>query len=404
MSRTILHADMDAFYAAVEARQNPAIAGQPIVVGADPRGGKGRGVVAACSYEARAFGIHSAMPISEAYRRCPDGVYLRPRMELYAGVSRRIMAILEAYTELVEKLSIDEAFLDVTGSRELFGDGPTIASRIKRQIREQEGLTVSIGVAPNKFLAKLASDLRKPDGLVVVEPGTEAGFLRPLPVERLWGVGAKTAEQLHSLGLRTIGDIALVDLVRLERRLGRGIAHHLHALANGRDERPVEPDRERKQISREVTFGHDTRDRDLVERTLLALSEDVAADLRKKDLTARTVTLKLRFAPFETLTRRHTPDNAVATTQSIYRIARRLLRAADPGNRAIRLVGVGVAGLVERRPTDQLTLFGDPEGRASSVRLDDAVDRIAEKFGTDAVKRGKLIERRESEEKEGWGH
>jgi len=394
MKRTILHADMDAFYAAVEAREDPAIAGQPIVVGADPRDGKGRGVVAACSYEARRFGIHSAMPISEAYRRCPDAVYLRPRMELYARISRRIMAILEAYTELVEKLSIDEAFLDVTGSSELFGDGPAIARRIKRQVREQEKLTVSIGVAPNKFLAKLASDLRKPDGLVVVEPGTEADFLRPLPIERLWGVGEKTAERLHALGLRTIGDIAAADIGRLERRLGRAHAQHLYALAHGHDDRPVDPERERKQISREVTFGEDTRDRDLVERTLLSLSEDVAGDLRKRDLTARTVTLKLRLAPFDTLTRRHTAETAVATTRSIYRIARRLFAAADPGDRPIRLVGVGVAGLRERAPAEQLTLFGPSENEGAPRRLADAVDRISEKFGAEALQRAKLLRRR----------
>ena len=382
---------MDAFYAAIEARENPEIAGQPIVVGADPRGGRGRGVVAACSYEARAFGIHSAMPISEAYRRCPDAVYLRPRMDSYADASRRIMKILESYTERVEKLSIDEAFLDVTGSAKLFGDGVTIARRIKRRIHEQEGLTVSIGVAPNKFLAKLASDLDKPDGLVVVAPGSEADFVRPLPVERLWGVGEKTAARLHALGLRTIGDIAAADLGGLERRLGRGHAHHLYSLAHGQDERGVEPDRERKQISRETTFNEDTRERDRVERTLLALSEDVAGDLRRKDLIARTVTLKLRLAPFETVTRRHTAETAVATAQSIFEIARHLLAAADPGDRPIRLIGVGVAALQERTPTGQLSLFGEAEIEGASSRLSGAVDRIAERFGSDAVRRGKLL-------------
>lgn len=403
MVRMILHADMDAFYAAIEARENPEIAGRPIVVGADPRGGRGRGVVAACNYEARVFGIHSAMPISEAYRRCPDAVYLRPRMGLYADASRRIMAILEVYTELVEKLSIDEAFLDVTGSAKLFGDGVTIAHRIKARIREQEGLTVSIGVAPNKFLAKLASDLEKPDGLVVVEPGSEAEFLRPLPVERLWGVGEKTAGRLHALGLRTIGDIAAADLGRLERRLGRGHAQHLYGLAHGHDERGVEPDRERKQISRETTFNEDTRERDRIERTLLALSEDVAGDLRRKDLTARTVTLKLRLAPFETLTRRHTTETAVATAQSIFEIARHLLAAADPGDRPIRLIGVGVAALQERTPPGQLSLFAEAEIEGNSTRLTGAVDRIAEKFGNDAVRRGKLLERGGRGSKAGHG-
>ncbi len=382
---------MDAFFAAVEARENPEIADRPIVVGADPRGGRGRGVVAACSYAARKYGIRSAMPISEAYRRCPDAVYLRPRMPLYAEVSQRIMDILESYTELVEKLSIDEAFLDVTASTKLFGDGVTIARRIKCQIWEQERLTVSIGIAPNKFLAKLASDLEKPDGLVVVEPGTEREFLDPLPIERLWGVGMKTAERLHALGLLTIGDIAAAPLETLERQLGQHHAQHLHDLANGQDDRPVEPERQRKQISRETTFLSNTDDRHLVQRTLLALTDEVAAKLRRRGLTARTVTIKLRLAPFETLTRRQTVEAELDTTEAIYPIARQLLAAADPGDRPIRLIGVGVSGLHVRGSATQLKLFEEEQRDERDHRVADMMDEVSERFGRDALRRGRLI-------------
>ncbi len=395
--RTILHADMDAFFAAVEAREDPSIADRPVVVGADPRGGRGRGVVAACNYAAREFGIHSAMPISEAYRRCPDAVYLHPRMKLYAEVSERIMAILEGYTELVEKLSIDEAFLDVTASTQLFGDGATIARKIKQQVWDEERLTVSVGVAPNKFLAKLASDLEKPDGLVVVEPGREREFLEPLPVERLWGVGPKTAGQLHALGVQTIGDLAVFPADRLERHLGHGHAAHLLALAVGEDERPVEVGQERKQISRETTFLTDTDDREYVERTLLALTEEVSARLRRRGLAARTVTLKLRLAPFDTLTRQKTVETDLTTTEAIYPIALKLLEAADPGDRDIRLIGVGVAGLHERAPEPQLGLFDEGGQGKNPRRVADLMDRVSEKFGNDALKRGKLLGGNEDE-------
>ncbi|MGD8868467.1 MAG: DNA polymerase IV [Gemmatimonadales bacterium] len=392
MTRTILHADMDAFYASVEARENPEIAARPIVVGADPRGGRGRGVVAACNYEARKFGLHSAMPISQAYRRCPHAIYLRPRFSLYAEASERIMRIFDSYTELVEKLSIDEAFLDVTASARLFGDGVTIAESIKKRVLEEERLTVSIGVATNKFLAKLASDLRKPDGLVTVPPGSEKVFLSPLPVERLWGVGDKTAQRLHALGLRTVGELADLPLVLLERHLGHTHAVHLHRLANGIDERPVRPGRERKQIGRETTFMTDTEDREFVRRTLLALTEEVAARLRRRTLAAHTVTVKLRLAPFETLTRRRTTESSLSTTEGIYPIARDLMAAADPGDRPIRLIGISVSGLHEHAPDDQLGLFQDDCRRdAAARRVAEALDEVSNRFGSDALKRAKLI-------------
>jgi nucleotidyltransferase/DNA polymerase involved in DNA repair len=392
VNRTILHADMDAFYAAVEARENPEIAAQPVVVGADPRGGRGRGVVAACNYEARKYGIHSAMPISEAYRRCAHAVYLNPRMKLYAEVSEQIMEIFEGYTELVEKISIDEAFLDVTASTRLFGDGTAIALSIKRQVSNLEGLTVSIGVAPNKFLAKLASDLEKPDGLVIVRPGHEREFLTELPVERLWGVGEKTADRLHVLGIRTIGDVAAAPISLLDRHLGHAHALHLHQLANGLDDRPVEPGREAKQIGRETTFMTDTEDRTFVLRTLLGLTEEVAARLRRRKLTARTVTVKLRIAPFETHTKQKTLDAHLSTTEAIYPVASELLAAADPGDTPIRLIGVSVSGLQEAPQEEQLALFQEVERDAKATRVADAMDKISKRFGRNALKRGRLMD------------
>jgi nucleotidyltransferase/DNA polymerase involved in DNA repair len=390
---------MDAFFAAVEAREDPGIADEAIVVGAEPRGGRGRGVVSACNYEARKYGIHSAMPISEAYRRCPQAVYLRPRMKLYAEISEQVMEILESFTELVERISIDEAFLDVTASARLFGDGVAIAHKIKREVWDREKLTVSVGVAPNKFLAKLASDLEKPDGLTVVEPGTEKSFLHPLPIERLWGVGAVTAGRLHGLGIHTIGDIAAFPMDRLQRNLGRHHAAHLQKLANGDDSRSVVMGHERKQISRETTFLSDTDDRDYVERTLLALTEELTARLRRRGLAARTVTLKLRLAPFETLTRRHTVEASLHTTEAIFPIARQMLGAADPGDRPIRLIGVGVASLHELEQEQQLALFAEGDREEHAERVADVMDRVSEKYGRDALRRGKLL----GGEKEGDG-
>lgn len=398
MIRTILHADMDAFYAAIEAREDPEIAERPIVVGADPQAGRGRGVVAACNYAARRFGIRSAMPISEAYRRCPHAVYLRPRIKLYSQVSARIMAILEGFTELVERISIDEAFLDVTESKRLFGDGVTIARKLKQEIWEAERLTVSVGVAPNKFLAKLASDLEKPDGLVVVEPGSEAAFLRPLSVERLWGVGEKTARRLHGLGLKTIGDLADSPPALLERRLGQAHGRHLHQLANGVDDRPVHTGGGRKQIGRETTFGIDTTDREFVRTTLLALTEDVSAHLRRKGLAARTIILKIRFAPFDTHTKRRTVSSSLSTTEAIYSIARELLVAVDSGATPIRLIGIGVSGLHE--PQDkQLGLFQE-DGRDNSAKVAEVLDSFSERFGRNALKRAKLLRREPASDEE----
>ncbi len=387
--RTILHVDLDAFYAAVELRENPSLAARPVIVGADPRGGRGRGVVAAANYAARAFGVHSAMPISQAYRRCPQAAFLPPRMALYAAVSRRFMAILKRYSDLVEPLSIDEAFVDVTSSRRLFGDGEAIARRIKMEVREEEQVTASIGVAPTKFVAKIASDLRKPDGLVVVGAGEVSAFLADLPVQRLWGAGPKTVAALQRLGLSTIGAVAQASPARLVAALGEAAGRHLHALACGEDERAVVSNAERKSVGRETTFAEDVSDRRVVAETLLALVEDVARRLRRGDQRAQLVHIKLRTADFTTVTRQAALPHPADTAEPLWQAAKLLLEKADTTPQAIRLVGVSVT-LADR--DRQLALFDD--GAERQRRVAKALDTLHDRFGATVVRRGVATETR----------
>jgi DNA polymerase IV len=382
--RVILHVDMDAFYASVEQRDRPELQGRPVVVGADPRG---RGVVSAASYEARRFGIHSAMPIGRAYRLCPTAAFLPVDMDKYARDSDRIMAILGDFTPLVEPLSLDEAFLDVTGSRALHGGGVEIARRIKARIRAEVGLTASAGVAPNKFVAKIASDLEKPDGLVVVAPGEEATFLHGLPIRRLWGVGPAAERELATLGVRTIGDLTRLGRRRLEARLGPSGAH-LVELAQGIDARPVVPWHDPKSIGAEETFGRDTRDVGLLRATLLAQSDRVAAELRAAALRGRTVTLKLRFADFHTITRRGTDDAPTADGGEIFR---RVWTAFSkvPRPQAIRLIGLSVSSFVGAADPQQLSLL---ERSDRTERLGRLTDEVRTRFGPQALVRGSLLE------------
>lgn len=387
MSRTILHVDLDAFYAAVEVREDPSLVGRPVVVGADPRAGRGRGVVAAASYEARAFGIHSAMPIGQAFRRCPDAVFLRPRMTLYAAASRRFMQILRRYTDLIEPLSIDEAFLDVTGSAILFGDGPSIAHRIKDDVKGEERLTASIGVAPTKFVAKIASDLRKPDGLVVVAVGEVEAFLSPLPIQRLWGAGPKAVARFERLNVKTIGDVAALSLVELERAFGKAMAQHFSALAHGIDPRPVVSGVERKSLGHETTFAEDVQDRDAVKRTLLELVDAVSRDLRRKDMLGDGVSVKLRTADFDTVTRQTTLPAPSDTSDAIWPVARRLFAKADITTQAIRLVGVAVSIAAD---APQLQLFDTPVVDRRR-RLARAIDAVTTRFGPNAITRATAL-------------
>ncbi len=368
---------MDAFYASVEQRDRPELRGRPVIVGADPRG---RGVVAASSYEARRFGVHSAMPIGRAARLCPDGVFLPVDMEKYAGVSRQIMAILAGFTPLVEPLSIDEAFLDVTQTRALFGAGEEQARRIKSRIRTAVGLAASVGVASNKFIAKVASDLEKPDGLVVVAPGGEAGFLAPLPVSRLWGAGRVTTADLESMGIRTIGQLAAIPPSHLQSRFGRGGAL-MSALAHGVDERAVEPLAPPKSMGAEETFELDHRDGERLRATLRGQAERVARELRAEGYAGRTVTLKLRFADFSTITRSHTGD-PTQDGLTVYREARALLDRVVL-RQPVRLIGLSVSGLGPAGE-GQLALLGPDAVRRE--RLSRALDRLVERFGEASVR------------------
>jgi len=383
--RSILHVDMDAFYASVEQLDHPEYKGRPVIVGADPKGGTGRGVVAACSYEARKFGVRSALPISRAWKLCPDGVYVRPRMKRYVEVSGQIMQVFRRYTDLVEPLSIDEAFLDITGSIALFGPPEQIARSIKNEIREQTGLTASVGLAPNKFLAKIASDIRKPNGFMVVGEKEVAAFLRDLPISRLWGVGPKTEQRLRERGFRTIGEFAAADHDALVAQLG-SLGEHLYQLSRGHDDRPVVANCEPKSISSETTFEEDTADRELLLHTILGLSDHVAERLRKDGYRARKVTLKLRYSSFSTHTKQESLDTLVQTGEQIAVVARRLF-AQFPLKQKIRLIGVA-AGDLHRDGNDphQLQLFTD--STKSKEKLSHTVDEIKERFGTGALRRG----------------
>src|SRR5437867_4170232 len=341
--RTVLHVDMDAFYAAVEQRDRPELRGKPVIVGANPLGGRGRGVVSTASYEARRFGVGSAMPISQAYRLCPKGVYLPVDMEKYGRESERIMKILRRFTDRVEPVSIDEAFLDVSGSGRAFGSGEEIARRLKEAIRRETQLTASVGVATSKLVAKVASDMRKPDGLVVVPPGDEAAFLAPLPVRRLWGVGPKMEEQLAKLGVHTIGALAACAPAALEARFGLW-GPQLVLLARGIDERPVLAEAEAaKSLGQEHTYDHDTAEPQRLRTTLLQLADAVARRLREQRLRARTVTLKYRDETFRTLTRAHTVPEPVDSGEALFAEAWRLFESVH-GERRVRLLGIYASG------------------------------------------------------------
>ncbi len=380
--RPILHVDMDAFFASVEQRDRPELRGRPVIVGAGPHE---RGVVSTCSYEARRFGVHSAMPSREAFRLCPQGVFLPPDGARYMAASARVFEIFDRYTPLVQGLSCDEAFLDVSGAERLFGDSVEIARRIRADIARELHLTASVGVAPNKFLAKVASDLDKPDGLTVVpdDPDGIRAFLAPLPVGRIFGVGRVTGETLAAAGIRTIGDLQRADAAALARRLGARAAAELRALAFGVDSREVETEREEKSISREHTFPEDTSDRALVLETLLELASDVAAQVRAAGKWAATAHYKLRTDDFRTITRQR-PFPTPSQDDFTYREAARALFAANPAARPVRLVGFGVSGFLDSRPEPEPTLFGpaEPDERAAKREsLSRAMDDIRSRLG-----------------------
>jgi len=387
--RTVLHVDMDAFFAAVEQRDRPELRGRPVIVGADPKGGRGRGVVSTASYEARRFGVGSAMPISEAWRRCPHGVYLHPDMEKYARESDRIMEVFHRFTDLVEPVSIDEAFLDVTGSARAMGTGDEIARKLKAAIREETQLTASVGVASSKLVAKIASDMRKPDGLVVVPPGEEAAILAPLPVRRLWGVGPRMEETLAKLGVVTIGDLAALDPARLERRLGTH-GFDLQRLARGEDDRDVVAEGEgAKSLGQEHTYGEDTADPARLRATLLQIADGVTGRLRAHGLRARTVTLKYRDEDFHTTTHARTLGEPTDAGNTLFRVASELFAEVHRGKK-VRLLGIYASHFGEATP--QLGLFDGPKAPTPADRLR---DEVRKRFGDEAITRASLLGRRE---------
>ena len=382
-AREIIHVDMDAFYASVEQIDHPELKGKAVIVGGDPRG---RGVVSAASYEARKFGVHSAMPTAQAIRRCPHAILLPVRMDRYAEVSHTIRTIFERYTPLVEPISLDEAFLDVTASVALFGTPEQIGQAIKKAILEQTHLTASVGVAPNKFLAKLASDLNKPDGFVIITEQNKQQILDPLPVGKIWGVGEVTENALKSHGIHTIGQLRAGSVDELAAIVGNGAAE-LQRLARGEDDREVEPDRQCKSLSSEQTFATDISDATILLSVLLEQVEEVAQRLRQEKLKARTVTLKLRYGDFRTVTRSATLSEATNVTKTLWEIAERVFRQwHSRSGGPLRLLGFGVSGLAPEQAGQQL-LFRDPE-EEKLKRLDKAVDEIRDRYGNRAVHRG----------------
>lgn len=381
--RTILHVDMDAFFASVEQLDDASLRGRPVIVGGPSR----RGVVCAASYEVRPFGVRSAMPMVEALRRCPHAVVVAPRHERYAEVSHDVFAIFRRYTPLVEGLSFDEAFLDVTESRSLFGDGSVIAGRIKREIHSELGLTASAGVAPSKFVAKIASDLRKPDGLVVVAAEDVRAFLAPLPLSRMWGVGAKTAPKLEALGLSTLGDLARADPARLEALLGSW-GREIHAMAQGLDARPVEPDRLAKSVGAEETYEHDLTSRADIERALLGHAERVAQRLVAEGLSAKIVCVKLKWADFSLRTRRVQLPEPARDTVTIARAATELLGRFELHGARIRLTGISVTELTAGAPPPLLL----PDvAQQKRERAEQVAHAIAERFGEKLLTHAALI-------------
>lgn len=395
-SRTIAHVDMDMFFVAVELRKRPDLIGKPVVVGGDGR----RGVVAAASYEARRFGVFSAMSSSRARRLCPEAIFLPGDMSLYSEVSALVFGIFRDYTPLVEGLSLDEAFLDITGALKLFGDAVSIAESIRSRVHDEVGLVCSVGIGPSKFIAKLASKQAKPiadqqgvrpgKGVVQVRLGEEISFVHPLPVKSLWGVGPATLEKLERIGIRKVSDLANVDRVALQHSIGEAHANHLFNLAHGIDHSMVVSDREAKSIGNEETFSHDLFDRDQLRTHLVRLADEVARRCRNEQQLPRTITLKVKFSDFQTVTRSHTSSSSIVSAQAMLQVLDPLLESLDL-SRGVRLIGISTRNFDEHEP--QLSLFDDGALTADASALDEvwapatrAIDDIRERFGDSAIR------------------
>jgi len=393
--KTILHIDMDAFFASIEQQRNKELKGKPVIIGADPKGGKGRGVVSTCSYEARKFGVRSAMPISKAYTLCPRGIYLLPDMSEYCRVSGVIFNILKELTCLVEPVSIDEAFIDISGLETLFGSPEEITQKIKSEIFGKTGLTASVGVAPNKFIAKIASDLNKPDGFVKVKESDVLSFLEPLPVSRIWGIGKKTEYELKIKNINTIGDIQKIDKNKLIEWFGKhGI--RFWEFSRGIDDRNVETEYKAKSISKEITFEKDVGDLELIRKTMLELSENIAYQLRRENIYASTIDIKIRLNDFTTFTRAHTISKPTRNPKIIFKTAQKLFgdfmnekKIIEKSNpKMFRLIGVKTTNFSDTCENSQLALFEDDKCNEEdkSDKLYDALDRINKKYNKPLIR------------------
>jgi DNA polymerase-4 len=380
---SILHADLDAFYASVEQRDNPRLRGRPVIVGG--------GVVLAASYEAKAYGVRTAMGGRQAKQACPQAIVVPPRMSAYTEASRAVFRVFDDTTPLVEGVSIDEAFLDVAGLRRVSGTPEEIAARLRREVLQRVGLPITVGVARTKFLAKVASAVGKPDGLLVVAPGTELAFLHPLPVERLWGVGAKTAAKLHERGVTTVAQVAALEEATLVSLLGRGSGRHLHALAHNRDPRPVQVGRRRGSIGSQCALGFRRRSPEALDAVVVGLVDRVTRRMRGAGRAGRTVTVRLRFDDFTRATRSHTLPRATAHTETILSTVRALLREAKPliARQGLTLVGVAVGNL----DSDGVVQLSLPFDRHAGPALDEVLDAVRERFGSTAINRAVLLGR-----------
>lgn len=392
MKPAILHVDMDAFFAAVEQRDHPELKGLPVIVGGSV---EGRGVVSTASYEARKFGVHSAMPMAEAHRRCPNGIYLPVNMKKYRAVSHQIMEIFQRFTPEVEDISLDEAFLDVTGSQRLFGPAEEIGRELKRLIAAELHLTASVGLSYNKFLAKLASDLDKPDGFYRILPEELEAKVWPLSIRRMMGVGSKTAQLLEQMGVTTIGQLARMDTGLLEHLLGKqGVL--MHQVANGVDERKVEPVRESKSVGRETTFPQDIRQQYLLETILFTLTDEVCHTLRSNGLKGKTVSIKIRYPDFHSITRAITLERYTASFEPVFAAVQQLMARNYKDGTAVRLIGITVSNLKpDGQIVEQQNLFGDTAMVEKQEELNRVLDRINGKYGGDTVHRARKITERE---------
>jgi DNA polymerase-4 len=382
----IFHVDLDAFYASVEQHDNPRLAGRPVIVGAAPGH---RGVVAACSYEARRFGVHSAMPISQAFQRCPQGVYLPVRMERYLQVSRDVMAILSGYTPHMQQISVDEAFLDLSGTERLFGPATDTAARLKREVREKTGLAITVGIGPNKYVAKLATNSGKPDGLVEVREGGEQAFLDGVALKDLWGIGEKTLQRLTELNITSVAKLRGIPQAQLARLLGQGAGAFLSSVVSGVDPGIFSEEPRSRSLSSETTFEHDRKDRTGIELVLLDLCHQVMFRMIEEGWKSKTAALKLRFHDFTTVNAQKTLKHWISSAEELHAVARELLSSRWSGGTPVRLIGIGLSNLLPSEQQDQMELFTDDFSRQKKV--EEAVFRIQRKLGDGTLTKASLM-------------